>query len=97
MNNVVQSSFDNTNKFIRMGRLNFLFYFCAGFTLISSGLSLIIIFDPSVEHQKEEQRSPDEKEAAELQAKELQIKLFIFNFLMPISAFFYHHELQRVC
>jgi len=49
MNNVVQESFNNTSKFIRMGGLNFLFYFSAGFTILSSGFTLLILLNPDTE------------------------------------------------
>ena len=49
MNQVVQTSFNNASKFIRMGALNFLFYFSAGFTILSSGFTLLILLNPEGE------------------------------------------------
>lgn len=51
MQNVVQESFNNTSKFIRMGALNFLFYFSAGFTILSSGFTLLILLNPDSDNQ----------------------------------------------
>jgi hypothetical protein len=92
MNNVVQASFDQTSKFIRMGVLNFFFYFTAIFTLLTSGLQLLVIMYPNRKTQAEKDK-PDQSEPD----ADHKYKIYLFYFLMPIAAVLYHMELKRVC
>ena len=47
MNTIVQTSFENTSQFIRMGALNFFFYFTSFFTILTSALQLLMIMYPN--------------------------------------------------